>query len=272
MKKITVSLIQLTSTDDLENNFSKISMLFEEARSQNPSIICLPENFSFFGSEETKLKLGKTIQDRTREFLSSTSKSLGTYILGGGYPTVSPDEKRFYNTASLFNPQGIEIFTYHKIHLFDSEPGDGVSYKESRATYPGEAAPEVIEIPSIGRFSSLICYDLRFPEAFRKLTSQGLEIISIPAAFTVPTGKAHWEVLLRSRAIENFCYVLAPAQTGTHDKNGKRQTYGNSMIVNPWGEVIARLDLEEGVLSAELDPLVLEESRKKVPALQHIVL
>lgn len=277
MKKFTVSLVQITSQNNWEKNLERIGDLIHQELLKYPNrprLVCLPENFSFFGEEKEKLKYLSTITEATRKFLRDTSVKEKIYLLGGGYPYPSGNQK-YFNQASLYSPQGDEIFFYRKLHLFDTNPGDGVQYRESLSTERGKDLPKVVDL-GFCQFTSFICYDLRFPEVFRKVVRQGAEVIALPAAFTVPTGKAHWEVLLRARAIENFCYILAPAQVGTNIYNSKknkiRVTYGHSMVVNPWGEIVASLDGEnEGIISVCLEPKILEESRNKIPALQHRV-
>lgn len=278
MEKITVSLIQITSTENWEENLSRLRLFCKKAKSEGADLVCLPENFAFFGSEEKRLSLLEVFARRIPEFLSDISRECGIYVLGGGYPSLSPSVHRSYNTASLFSPQGERIYTYHKIHLFDSNPGDGVHYQESRTVCPGERIPKPVELSGGWNFASLICYDLRFPELFRSLSaldrqlsenSTGLDILCLPAAFTQPTGDAHWEVLLRARAIENLCYVVAPAQTGVHDSQGKRKTHGHSMVVDPWGEIMGELGREEGLLTVSLDRNRIDTARNKIPALRH---
>ncbi|EMY59836.1 hydrolase, carbon-nitrogen family [Leptospira terpstrae serovar Hualin str. LT 11-33 = ATCC 700639] len=239
----------------------------EEAASAGAKVIGLPENFSFMGTEAEKKNLLGQIEEETTAFLKETAKDLGVYLLGGGFPTKAPTGKVF-NTAVITNPNGEEVFRYHKAHLFNAIVGDGFNYSESNSTESGGKVPDVIQT-EYGKISSAICYDIRFPELFRALSEKGVELCFLPAAFTVPTGEAHWHVLLRARAIENFMYVLAPGQTGTHDPHGKRKTFGHSLIISPWGEILDEIDNEEGFAIADIDLQKLSDIRSQLPSLEH---
>jgi predicted amidohydrolase len=264
-----IFLIQMTSTDNTNENFKKIIKYLHEAKSQSADLVALPENFAFFGRDIDKIANLEKIQSLTQNFLRENSKKYGLAILAGGYPVASPDEEKAFNRVSIYSKLGEEIFNYDKMHLFDSEPGDGFSYKESKTTYPGHASPRVINISGIGRLSSVICYDLRFPEIFRKISEQQVDFIFVPAAFTKHTGIAHWEILLRARAIENSVFIIAPGQTGVHDFEGKRKTFGNSMVVSPWGQVILNAGEKEGVFGLEIPFDQLSDARQKIPSLNH---
>ncbi len=266
-EKYKAAVVQISSNARISNNLTECRKWTEQAAKEGAKLIGLPENFSFMGSEDEKKKLIGQIETETKAFLSETAKDLGVFLLGGGYPTDAKNGK-VYNTASLFSPEGIEVFQYHKAHLFDAVVGDGISYRESNATESGGEVPSIISTP-LGCVSSAICYDIRFPELFRKLSQGGCEVCFLPAAFTVPTGIAHWEVLLRARAIENLMYILAPGQTGTHDPHGKRKTYGHSLIISPWGEILADAGTDIGYAIAEIDINKLEDTRKNFPALKH---
>jgi len=261
------AVVQVSSNARITNNLTQCRKWIEAAKSEGAKLIGLPENFSFMGSEEEKKNLIGQIEFETKEFLSETAKELGIFLLGGGFPTDAGNGKVF-NTASLYSPEGLEIFTYNKAHLFNAQVGDGVNYQESRSTESGGKLPSVVTT-EVGNLSSAICYDLRFPELFRKLSQNGCEICFLPAAFTVPTGIAHWEVLLRARAIENLMYIIAPGQTGTHDPHGKRKTYGHSVIISPWGEILADARTDVGYAIAEIDLTKIKETRKNFPALNH---
>ncbi|TGK06737.1 carbon-nitrogen hydrolase family protein [Leptospira semungkisensis] len=266
MPRFRAALIQLNSNSDPDHNLNRCEALVREASEGGAKLIGLPENFSYFGSEKEKLERAHEIEEKTREFLHRVSQKHNVYILAGGYPNPSINGK-VYNTASLYSPEGVEKIRYHKIHLFDTDPGDGVEYRESKTVEAGDSPAEVYHSLELGNISSVICYDLRFPELFRKLADQNAEIIFVPSAFTKITGQAHWEILLRARAIENQCFILAPAQTGTHSKG--RETYGHSLIVNPWGEILADGKEGEKVVFAEIDLEEVEKVRKKIPALKH---
>lgn len=266
-EKYKAAVIQVSSNARITGNLTQCRKLIEAAAREGAKLVGLPENFSFMGSEGEKKSLIGQIEIETREFLAETAKELGIYLLGGGYPTDAGNGKVF-NTASLFSEEGLEIFKYNKAHLFNAEVGDGVNYMESRSTESGGLLPDVIST-SLGQLSSAICYDVRFPELFRNLSKKGCQVCFLPAAFTVPTGIVHWEVLLRARAIENLMYILAPGQTGTHDPHGTRKTYGHSMIISPWGEILADAGTDVGYAIAEIDLSKVIETRKNFPALNH---
>ncbi|GBF51999.1 N-carbamoyl-D-amino acid hydrolase [Leptospira ryugenii] len=259
--------IQVTSTARISNNLTTCRNWIEKAVKEGAKLIGLPENFSFMGHEDEKKNMIGEIEEQTKSFLEETSKELGIFLLGGGFPTDAGNGKVF-NTAILYGPNGEPLFTYHKAHLFDAEVGDGIRYGESRSTESGKQIPKIAKT-ELGDISSGICYDIRFPELFRELSKEGCEICFLPAAFTVPTGEAHWEVLLRARAIENLMYVIAPGQTGVHDPQGRRRTYGNSLIIGPWGDLLAKANQEPGIVLAELNLEMLREKRKQFPALHH---
>lgn len=265
--KYKAAAVQVTSTARVSNNLTLSRTLIEKATHAGAKIVALPENFSFMGSEGEKKNLLGEIEEETFAFLKETSKDLGIYLLGGGFPTKASEGKVF-NTASFFNPKGEEIFRYHKAHLFNAIVGDGFNYSESNSTDSGGALPAVVST-ELGNFSSAICYDLRFPELFRALSKQNCEICFLPAAFTVPTGEVHWEVLLRARAIENLMYMIAPGQTGVHDPHGRRKTYGHSLIISPWGEILADAGTDIGFAIAEINLEELMERRKSLPSLEH---
>ncbi|MDF3819635.1 carbon-nitrogen hydrolase family protein [Leptospira sp. 96542] len=265
--KYKAAAVQVTSTARVANNLTKCRQIIEEATQAGAKLIGLPENFSFMGSEDEKKNLLGQIEEETVDFLRSTAIDLGIYLLGGGFATKATNGKVF-NTAALYDPSGSEIFRYHKAHLFDATVGDGFQYKESRLTDSGGVFPTPTST-EMGRLASAICYDIRFPELFRSLSKVGCDLCFLPAAFTVPTGIAHWEVLLRARAIENLMYVIAPAQTGTHDVHGKRKTYGHALIVSPWGEVLADAGTEPGFAIAEINLEEVVTKRKTLPSLEH---
>jgi nitrilase len=241
-----------------------------EAKKRGATLASLPENFAIMGRKETdKLAVAETeghgpIQD----FLSSTARELGMWIVGGTIPLrMESEPNRVAAACLLFDDQGARVGRYDKIHLFDVDlPDRNERYRESASIAPGRM-PAVVDTP-IGKMGLAVCYDVRFPELFRLMQMQGAEVLSIPAAFTAPTGKAHWEVLMRARAIENLCYVIAPAQAGTH-ANG-RETWGDSMIVDPWGVVLDRVtQTSPGVAVAEIDRTLQQDVRTRFPALTH---
>jgi deaminated glutathione amidase len=264
----TVAAIQMTSSHVVEDNLAAAARLLREAKDRGAEIACLPENFSFIGlKDEDKLQVAEgdgagPVQD----FLSKTARELKLWILGGSTPLNGDSDRRVANTSLLYDGAGKRVARYDKIHLFDvTIPGRNERYLESKHVTPGESV--VVADTPVGRLGMSVCYDMRFPELYRALVSRGAEWLAMPAAFTVPTGLAHWETLLRARAIENLCYVVAPAQAGTHTSG--RETYGNTLIVDYWGNVLSRLAHGAGVITAEFDPALQAETRARFPALEN---
>jgi predicted amidohydrolase len=266
-----VAAIQMTSGPDVAANLQQARALLERAREREAQLAVLPENFSFMGLQDAdKRQVAEAdgsgpIQD----FLSRTSRELGMWIVAGTAPIRAGDDGRVAAASLVYNASGERVARYDKIHLFDVDiPGRAESYRESAHVAPGRE-PVVVDTP-VGRLGLSVCYDVRFPELFRRLSSAGAQVITVPAAFTGPTGRAHWETLLRARAIENLCYVIAPAQSGIH-ANG-RETYGDSMIVDHWGAVLQRLPRGRGCVVADIDLNRQAHARTSFPALSHRVL
>lgn len=268
MGTLLCAVVQLTSTEDVAKNLSRAEALCEKAAARGAKLIALPENFAFL-SESEAAPPAESLQEPGPivKFGREMSKKLSAYLLLGSMPEKIPGEDRVYNTSLLFDPQGQMVSRYRKIHLFDVTVA-GRDYKESLRVAAG-GTPVVAETP-FGGLGLSICYDMRFPELYRALSAKGAKMISVPAAFTLMTGKDHWEVLLRARAIENQAYVIAPAQSGKH--GNWRMSYGHSMIIDPWGLVIARAQDGEGIAVAELDFDIQEKIRSELPALRHRVL
>jgi nitrilase len=227
----------------------------------------LPEYFCLMGRKETdKLSVAETEGvGPIQSFLSETARQHNIYLSAGSIPLISPDAGRVFNSQLVYNPQGVQISRYDKIHLFSFARGEE-SYDESRAILAGRDVTR-LQTPDITLGLS-ICYDLRFPELYRSMGQ--VDLILVPSAFTYTTGRAHWEILLRARAIENQCYVLAPAQGGTHE-NGRR-TWGHSMLIDPWGDILEVLPEHEGIVSGTIEPDRLMEVRQSLPALSHRIL
>lgn len=264
------AVIQLTSGVDVAANLAAVRVLLEQAHSAGAVFAALPENFAIMGHKEAdKVQAAEDFgEGRIQSFLSLCARELRLWVVGGTIPVRVPEHPDKVAAASLlFDDQGRCVARYDKIHLFDVDiPGRDERYRES-ATVAAGRAPTVFPTP-IGRLGMAVCYDVRFPELFRLLQAQGAEVFCLPSAFTAPTGRAHWEILLRARAIENLSYMLAPAQGGMHE-NG-RETYGDSMIVDPWGQVQSRVcQVGPGVALAEIDPTVQKELRGRFPALSH---
>ncbi|MBW4649200.1 MAG: carbon-nitrogen hydrolase family protein [Kastovskya adunca ATA6-11-RM4] len=268
MKSYLAAAIQMTSQPDLESNLIQAEDLIELAVRRGADLVSLPENFSFLGKEEDKIAQAEAIAQKTEKFLTTMAQRFQVTILGGGFP-VPVDSGKVYNTALLIAPSGIELARYKKVHLFDVDVPDGNTYRESSTVMAGSELPPVHSCPQLGTLGLSVCYDVRFPELYRHLASKGADVLFVPAAFTAYTGKDHWQILLQARAIENTCYVIAPAQTGRH--YAMRQTHGHAMIVDPWGIILADAGDTPGVAIAEINPLRLEQVRRQMPALQHRV-
>jgi predicted amidohydrolase len=268
MKSYLAAAIQMTSVPNLEKNLVQAEELIELAVRQGAELVSLPENFSFLGLETDKIAQAAAIASSTEKFLKTVAQRFQVTILGGGFP-VPVDSDRVYNTALLVSPNGEELYRYQKVHLFDVNVPDGNTYRESSTVMAGTQLPTVYPSPELGNLGVSICYDVRFPELYRHLAYKGADILFVPAAFTAYTGKDHWQVLLQARAIENTCYVIAPAQTGQHYT--LRQTHGHAMIIDPWGVILADAGEKPGVAIAEIKPSRLQQVRRQMPSLQHRV-
>ncbi len=260
-----VALIQMNSQDDCETNLREASRLIEIAAGEGADLAALPELFTYLGPASEHPRIAEAIPGRITEHLSALAARHRMYILGGSLLERAPGESRFYNTSTFFDRTGRLIARYRKIHLFDVDLPGQAPYRESATVAAGN---EVVTADTeFGRLGLSICYDLRFPELYRALASQGAEVMCIPAAFALHTGKDHWEVLLRARAIENQVFVVAPAQVGPHPPG--RECHGNSLVADPWGTVIARAPNEVGVTVASLNLAYLKKIRRELPALGH---
>ncbi|MCK9285682.1 MAG: carbon-nitrogen hydrolase family protein [Rhodocyclaceae bacterium] len=262
-----VAVIQMISTPQIAPNLASAERLLREAAAQGAQLAVLPEYFPFIGAGDAERLNARETQGHgpIQDFLAEVSRRLKLWLVAGSIPLRADDPARLRNSCLVFDDLGQVRARYDKIHLFGFRKGEEV-YDEA-ATIEAGSAPVVLDLPW-GRLGLGICYDLRFPELFRRLGA--IDFLALPAAFTETTGRAHWELLLRARAVENQCYVLAAAQGGLHPTG--RMTHGNSMIVDPWGEVLGRLDKGEGVVVADLDPARLAEVREALPALRHRVL
>ena len=261
---IRVAAIQMISTSSVPENLETAGRLIADAVRQGAKLVVLPEYFSIMGLRDTdKLAVSEVdCEGVVQSFLATTAKLHAVWLVGGSLPLVSETSEKVRNTCMVFSPDGERVARYDKIHLFGYQSGSE-EYNESRTIEPG-AQVVVVDTP-FARIGVAICYDLRFPELFRAMGE--VDLIVLPAAFTETTGRAHWETLLRARAIENQTYVLAAAQGGVHPSG--RETHGNSMLIDPWGEITARLPKGEGVVIGELDRARLEKVRASLPALQH---
>ena len=264
-----VAAIQMVSSADVGRNLAAAVELLRRARAEGAQVAALPENFAFMGLREAdKLAIAEDegagpIQD----MLAGTARELGLWLVGGTVPLRLPgDAARTAAACLVFDADGCLAARYDKIHLFDvAIPGRDERYQESASVRPG-TTPVCVDTPA-GRLGLAVCYDLRFPELFRRLLDLGAEWFCLPSAFTAPTGRAHWEALLRARAIENLCHVVAPAQSGFHE-NG-RETHGDSMILDCWGRVLARLPRGTGVVVGDIDLVRQREVRQNFPSVDH---
>jgi deaminated glutathione amidase len=264
-----VAVVQLNSQDNVPSNLTRAQHWIAQAAAAGAKFVVLPENFAFMGEETAKREVAERL-DRVRpgpivSALAESATAHGVWVLGGGMPEQSDDPVRPYNTSVLVAPSGGIAAAYRKVHLFDVSLPDGTSACESAGSSAGQ---EAVTADVLGvRVGLSICYDLRFPELYRRLVDQGARVVTVPASFTLTTGKDHWHALLRARAIENQVYVLAPAQHGKHPRG--RQTYGKSVVVDPWGEVVAQCSEGEGFAVARLDFEYQDRVRTSLPALLH---
>ena len=266
-KNVRVAAVQMVSTSRLDENLATASRLIADAVAQGAGLVALPEYFPIMGLSDADKVALREAEGRgpIQDFLAETAKRHGVWLVGGSLPLVATDPGKVLNSCLVYDPYGQRKARYDKIHLFGFQKGSEC-YNES-ATIEAGSKPLAFEAP-FGRIGLSICYDLRFPELYRALGACDLHII--PAAFTETTGRAHWEVLLRARAIENQCYVLAVGQGGMHE-NG-RETHGNSMLIDPWGEIVDRKAKGEGVVIGKLDHARIADIRASLPALKHRVM
>ncbi len=259
-----VALAQVCANDDLSGNLASAKDLVARASDRGAEFVCLPENFAYMRREGTAFPCAQGLDGEIVGFLQERAREHDVWLLGGTFPEAIPGETRVHNTSVLLAPDGSLAAVYRKIHLFDVDLGsDGGSFRESATFAPGTEV--VVADCPFGGLGLSICYDLRFPELYREMAARGCDFIAVPSAFTPQTGRDHWEVLLRARAIENQAFVLAPAQCGQHTPD--RASYGRSMIVDPWGLVLARAGDRPGLVVAECDLDEIDRVRAAVPAL-----
>ena len=266
-QKFKVAALQMVSTPDVATNLARADALIAEAAAAGAAIVGLPEYFCILGRRDTdKVAVReKDGEGPVQEFLAAAAARHKIWIVGGTVPLECADAGKVKNSCLVFDAAGKRVARYDKIHLFGFDNGSE-RYEESRSIEPG-SVPVCFESP-FGRIGLSVCYDLRFPELYRSFMP--VDLIFVPSAFTATTGKAHWEMLLRARAIENLAYVIAPAQGGVH-ANG-RETHGHTMVIDPWGVILAELVAGEGVVMAEIDPVRRATLRASLPALEHRVL
>ncbi|NEP16431.1 MAG: carbon-nitrogen hydrolase family protein [Leptolyngbya sp. SIO4C1] len=268
MRSYLAAALQMTSAPNLQKNLAQAEELIDLASRRGAELVTLPENFSFLGDEAAKVAQVAEIAEASEKFVKTMAQRYRVTLLGGGYPVPTAAGK-VYNTALLVSAEGEILLRYKKVHLFDVNLPDGNRYQESETVLSGQQLPTVCHDDLLGTLGVSVCYDVRFPELYRHMAKQGAEVLMVPAAFTAYTGKDHWQILLQARAIENTCYVLAPAQTGFH--NSLRQSHGHAMIIDPWGIVLADAEQTVGMAIAEIDPSRLAQVRQQMPSLQHRV-
>lgn len=269
--RLTVAAVQMVSSDIVGDNLAVAGELIAAAADKKASVVVLPENFSFMGRADTdRIALAEDDNDdggaRVQAFLGAEAARHRVWLVGGTVPLRSADENRVYSACLCFAPDGRRVARYDKIHLFDvALPGGDGQYHESGSTVPGGRA--VVASTPFGGIGLAVCYDLRFPELFRLMSGPDLTLIAVCSAFTRATGAAHWETLVRARAIENLTAVVAASQGGDHTAG--RRTWGHSMIVDPWGRVLAERDTGAGLLVAEIDLAAQRDLRAAFPVLAH---
>lgn len=268
---VRIAAVQMNSSDEPGENLALAARLIEASRQQDASMVVLPENFSIMPATEKDRQAFAEPEDDgpVQAFLGEQAREHGVWIIGGTAPIRARDGARIKAACLVFDAAGRPAARYDKIHLFDVEVASGESYRESDAFEPGSTEEDnivCVDTPA-GRVGLSVCYDIRFPEMYRRLVDAGARILSVPSAFTATTGQAHWEPLLRARAIENQCYVVAPGQWGDHASG--RRTHGHTMIIDPWGRVQAQRETGNGAIIADIDLEALEDIRQRFPALAH---
>ncbi|MDJ0849156.1 MAG: carbon-nitrogen hydrolase family protein [Myxococcota bacterium] len=260
-----VSAVQLTSTDDVGANLMEARRRVGEAARRGSDLIALPENFAYLRREGLPIPCAQGLDGEIVGAIRDLAREHRVRILGGTFPEAIPGDSRVHNTSVLVGPEGDIEAVYRKIHLFDVALGDGAEFTESATVAPGKEV--VVAATPFGGVGLSVCYDVRFPELYRAQAAQGATLLCVPAAFARETGKDHWEVLLRARAIENQAFVVAPAQCGRH--NPERASYGRSLIIDPWGVVLAQAGDRPCVITADCESEELERVREQLPALAH---
>ena len=268
MTEFKVAVVQMCSSDQLNDNLETVSSQVMIAVSKGAQMVVLPENFALMAKHSAQLlSIAETLgKGAIQDFLSTLSKKYACWIVAGSMPIKSTLDDKVYATCLVYNEMGQQVSYYHKIHLFDVDIADEKGRYRESDTFMAGTEPVVVDTP-FGVMGLSICYDLRFPELYRALLQQGAQFFVAPSAFTKLTGQAHWALLCRTRAVENTCYLIAANQGGLH--NNGRSTYGHSMIVDPWGEVLSELDVSEGLIISTLKKSTLNRVRKSLPAIQH---
>jgi predicted amidohydrolase len=261
------AVLQLNCTSDEEANWRQARELATRAAGYGARLVATPENTNFLGPHEEKVRRAQALEGATVQRFSGLARELRVHLLLGSFNERSEDPGRCHNTSVLFGPDGSRLAAYRKIHLFDVDVSPEVRFSESATVKPGEDT--VVVSTELGRLGLTVCYDLRFPRLYQRLRDEGAELLTVPSAFTLTTGKDHWHALLRARAIETQCFVLAPAQHGKHDDRGLRESYGHAMIVDPWGQILAEAGDGPGLALAEIDLERVQRVRRAIPIAGH---
>lgn len=268
--KLKVAALQLTSIEDVDHNLARVEQLARDAIADGASLVVLPENFEYMGPEDGKFAVAEALPEGgpILRRMCALARETKTELILGGFIEKSPKEGKARNACIHIDETGKVKSIYRKIHLFDVDLPDGTKLEESATVEPGSDI--VVTDTRAGRLGLSVCYDLRFPELYRKHVDQGATLLTVPAAFTLTTGKDHWHILLRARAIEAQCYVIAAAQYGHHF--GTRRSYGHALIADPWGVIVSECSDGEGYAIASIDPGLIERTRTALPSLRHRVL
>ena len=270
MDRVRVAAIQMTSRTDVAANLAAAETLLDAAAQHNAQLVVLPENFAFLSTSGLEaLAIGESYgAGPIQDFLSQQARKHGIWLVGGTLPVTTRNPRRIRAACLLYDNEGRCVARYDKIHLFDVslDEANHEHYMESRAVEPGSKA--VVVTTPLGKLGLAVCYDVRFPELFRTMVLRGAQIFALPAAFTATTGRVHWDLLVRTRAVENLAPVIAAAQTGQHD--GGRQTYGHSKIVDPWGTTLACQPTGPGVIVHDIDVAAAAKLRRRFPVLDHM--
>ena len=264
---LIAAVCQMRSTADGAGNLRQAEELVRAAAARGANFVATPENTNYLGPHAEKVRLAETFDGPTCCLFSALARELSVHLLLGSFNEKSSVNERCFNSSVLFGPTGVLLAVYRKIHLFDVDVPDGVAFRESATVAPG-AEVVVAETP-FGGVGLSICYDLRFGELYRALVARGASLLTIPSAFTAVTGRAHWEILVRARAIESQAFVVAPGQHGEHGDSGLRESHGHSLIVDPWGRILAEAPDGVGIAVAEIDPAEVTRVRAAIPMAAH---